>query len=171
MNQNQQLQSSPLPCEGNLLWFMFKHMNNDKVVNITIDDIMRAFKIDSFEAQELIENVSDQKNLMNFVEKIEVNKYRLTDSGMAEIGFLKRFVPVLSKGEINQDNVVEIFGKLKEWLNGFNRKRISFEDAWFLTRLNTENANWTDEEIEAAWRMYQGNVQADTQMAKEDEVH
>lgn len=156
MNRNQQLQSSPLPCEGNLLWFMFKNMNNDndRVVNVSIGDIMEEFKIDSFEAQELLENVSDQKNLMNFVEKIGVNKYRLTDSGMAEISFLRRFVPVLSKGEINQDNVVEICGKLKEWLNGFNRKRISFEDAWFLTRLNTKNANWTDEEIEAAWRMY-----------------
>ncbi len=151
---------------------MFKNMNNDndRVVNVSIDDIMREFKIDSFEAQELIENVSAQKNLMNFVEKIGANQYRLTDFGVAEISFLKRFVPVLSKGGINKDNVVEICVTLKELLKGFNSKRISFEDAWFLTRLNTENANWTDEEIEAAWRMYQGNLQADAQMVKENEV-
>lgn len=163
MNQHQQSQSCPLLCESNLLWFMFKHMNNDKVINVSIDDIMREFKIADFEARELIENVSDMKQI-NFVEKIGENQYRLTDSGMAEISFLKRFVPVLSKGEINQSNVTEICAKLEELLKGFNSKRISFEDAWFLTRLNTENSNWTDEEIEAAWRMYQRNIQAGTQV-------
>ncbi len=159
---------SERPCESLLLWFIAQRMDDKKVINVSIDDIMREFKIDSFEAQTLIDNVTCP--ITAFVEKIGENQYRLTDFGIEEVDFLQHFVRVTANRKVNPRNVVRISVKLREWLEGIDVQKLSEADAVYITRLRTNKKKWTDEEIETAWRMYQGNVQADTQMVKEKEV-
>ena len=55
-------------------------MDNPNSVNVSVDDIMRTFNIDSYEAGELIEQLE-----LGFAEKIGVTQYRLTEIGIKEI--------------------------------------------------------------------------------------
>ena len=156
------------PCVGDLLWYMSLRMDEKGVANVSVDDIMREFQIDYFEAEELLNDITWPMGI-GFAEKIGDNQYRVTDSGVKEIAFLKRFVPVAAKRAVDQSVAMKICVKLREWLKGIDSKSISCEDAWFVTRLNTSYFNWTDAEINAAWRMYQGDAQNDTQMIKGNE--
>ena len=158
MNQIQQTQANLEPCESQLLWFMSERMNDKRVVSMSIDDIMREFEIDSFVAQTLIDNVTNPM-VVNFVEKIGDNQYQVTDLGMTELDWLKRFVPVLSKRKVNPRNAIRISVKLREWFKGVDPQSVSVEDAKFITRLNSKK-QWTDEEIEVALRIYQNNTKA-----------
>ena len=53
------------PCVGDLLWFMSHRkdnqnvvrMDNQNVVNVSVEDLMSAFNIDSYEAGELLEQI------------------------------------------------------------------------------------------------------------------
>ena len=68
------------PHIGDLLRFVSLRMDNPNSVNVSVDDIMRMFNIDSYEAGELIEQLE-----LGFAEKIGVNQYRLTEIGIKEI--------------------------------------------------------------------------------------
>ena len=72
------------PHVGHLLWFMSLRMDNRNVVRMSRNDIMKEFNIDPFEADELIEQIE-----FGFAERIGVNQYRLTESGIEEIARMK----------------------------------------------------------------------------------
>ena len=147
-----------IPCASNLLWFMSQRMNEERVINVSIDDIMREFNIDYDVANRLISDIANPMG-MEFIETLGNDQYRLAESGIEEINFLSRFVRVSSKRKVNPRNAVRISVKLREWLRGMNPQNVSKGDANFITRLNGKKS-WTDEEIEAAWRIYQSNVKA-----------
>lgn len=84
MNKEFQAADS-IPCVGDLLWFMSLRMDNQNVVNVSADDLMRAFDIDSYEAEELLEQIE-----YGFAERIGANRYRLTESGLKEIAGMKQ---------------------------------------------------------------------------------
>jgi len=147
------------PYVGDLLWFMSLRMDEKGVVNVSIGDIMQEFHIDSFEAKELLEDITWPMGI-GFAEKIGDNQYRVTDSGMVEIEWLKRFVSVMAKRKVNPRNAIKISVKLREWFKGVDPQSVSVEDAKFITRLNSKK-QWTDEEIEVALRIFQNNTKAE----------
>ena len=56
MNKEYQTTDSG-PHVGHLLRFMSLRMDDQNVVNVSADDLMRAFDIDSYEAEELLEQI------------------------------------------------------------------------------------------------------------------
>ena len=145
-----------IPCASNLLWFMSQRMDKMGIVNVSDDDIMREFNIDRCMTKELIGEISNPIAL-KFIEILGANQYRLTESGVNEVALLQCFVRVAAKRNVNPRDAVRISVKLREWLKGRDPQTISADDARSLTR---PNKKWTDEEIEAAWRMYQNNAKA-----------
>lgn len=73
------------PCVGDLLWFMSLRKDNKNVVNVSVEDLMREFNIDSYEAGELLEQIE-----YGFAERIGANQYRLTETGLAEIARMEQ---------------------------------------------------------------------------------
>ena len=84
MNKEYQTTDSG-PHVGHLLRFMSLRMDDQNVVNVSADDLMRAFDIDSYEAEELLEQIE-----YGFAERIGANRYRLTESGLKEIAGMKQ---------------------------------------------------------------------------------
>ena len=150
MNDNE------IPCASNLLWFMSQRMNEERVINVSVDDIMHEFNIDYDVAEGLISDIADPMG-MEFIEILGNDQYRLTESGLDEINFLNQFVRISSKRKVNPRNAVRISVKLREWLKGVDPQTVSKDDAKFIARLNGKKS-WTDEEIEAAYKMYKNNA-------------
>lgn len=73
------------PHVGDLLLFMSHRMNNQNVVNVSVDDLMHKFNIDSYEADELLEQIE-----LGFAERIGANQYQLTELGIKEIAKMKQ---------------------------------------------------------------------------------
>ena len=73
------------PYVGDLLWFMSFRMDNQNVVRVSVDDLMHAFNIDSYEADELLEQIE-----YGFAERIGANQYQLTELGIKEIAKMKQ---------------------------------------------------------------------------------
>ena len=78
------------PHVGDVLWLMSYRMDNQNVVNVSIDDVMRAFTIDSDKAGELLEQIE-----YGFAERIGANQYRLTEFGIKEIARMKQSVATI----------------------------------------------------------------------------
>lgn len=148
---------APIPCASNLLWYMKTRIGTNGIAHISCDDVMKEFLIDSYQALELFEEVISG---MGFAVRIANDQYQITDAGEDEITFLQQFVRVTSNRLVNPRNAVRISVKLREWLKGVDPQTVSMDDANFITRLNAKNKHWTDEEIEAAWRMYQSNAKS-----------
>lgn len=151
------MSNNVIPCASNLLWFMSQRMDDKGVVSMTIDDIKHEFGIDNRVAQELIGDIANPMG-MKFVDVIGNNQYRLTESGSEEVAFLQCFIRVAAKRKVNPRNAIRISVKLREWLKGRDPQTVSVEEAQILARLNKPNKKWTDDEIEAAWHMYQSNA-------------
>lgn len=150
--------NAEIPCASNLLWFLSQFKDEEQVVNVSIDDIMREFNIDHKVANGLISDIANPMG-MQFIEILGNDQYRLTESGLDEINFLNQFVRISSKRKVNPRNAVRISVKLREWLKGVDPQTVSKDDAKFIARLNGKKS-WTDEEIEAAWHIYQSNTKA-----------
>lgn len=73
------------PSVGDLLWFVSFRMDDQNVVNVAAEDLMHEFNIDSYEADELLEQIE-----FGFAERIGANRYRLTKSGLDEIAKMKQ---------------------------------------------------------------------------------
>lgn len=86
------------PCVGDLLWFMSLRMDDQNVVNVSADDLMHAFNIDSYQADELLEQIE-----YGFAERIGASRYRLTKSGLYDIARMKQSVSEKTglKGSVN----------------------------------------------------------------------
>ena len=87
------------PHVGHMLWFMSLRMDDQNVVNVSADDLMHEFNIDSYEAGELLEQIE-----YGFAERIGANRYRLTKSGIDEIAKMKQSVSENTglKGSVNR---------------------------------------------------------------------
>ena len=151
------MNNNVIPCASNLLWFMSQRIDDKGVINMTLDDITHEFNVGSRVAQKLICDITNPMDV-KFVDVIGDNQYRLTESGSEEVDFLQSFIRVARKRNVNPRNAVRISVELREWLKGRDPQTVSAEEAQILARLNKPKKKWTDEEIEAAWRMYQGNA-------------
>ena len=78
------MNNTEIPCASNLLWFLSQFKNEEQVVNVSIDDIMREFNIDHKVANELISDIANPPNNMLFPIRSALN----TLSGIGSVSLL-----------------------------------------------------------------------------------